>query len=74
MLQLTKDFTSTPQAKAPIAWGLTTPLIADIDECRLPDLYKLDVGVRLGARSRQVRSYNHFIKKAKFRYKYKNTL
>jgi hypothetical protein len=34
-------------------------------------IYKiLDVGVRLGARSRRVRSYGYFIKKDKFRYKY----
>jgi hypothetical protein len=26
MLQLTKDFICTPQAKAPIAWVLATPL------------------------------------------------
>jgi hypothetical protein len=34
----------------------------------------LDVGVRLGARSRQVRSYNYFVKKAKCKYKYDITL
>jgi hypothetical protein len=33
-------------------------------------LNPLDVGVRLGARSRRVRSYDHFIMKSKFRYKY----
>jgi hypothetical protein len=30
--------------------------------------------VRLGARSRRVRSYGYFVKKAEFRYKYNNTL
>jgi hypothetical protein len=33
----------------------------------IPLFLKLDVGVRLGARSRQIRSYGHFIKNAKFR-------
>jgi hypothetical protein len=34
----------------------------------------LDVGVRLGARSRRVCSYGYFMKKAKYRYKYDITL
>jgi hypothetical protein len=37
-------------------------------------LWELDVGVRLGARSRQDHSYGHFIKKVKFRNKYDNIL
>jgi hypothetical protein len=40
----------------------------------IPLIVKLDVGVRLGAQSRQVRSYGHFIKKVKFKYKYDNIL
>jgi hypothetical protein len=33
-----------------------------------------DVGVRLGARSRQIRLHDYFMKKAKYRYKHDNTL
>jgi hypothetical protein len=34
----------------------------------------LDIGVRLGAWSRWVRSYGCFVKKVKYKYKYDNTL
>jgi hypothetical protein len=36
--------------------------------------FKLDIGVRLGARSRQDRLYGCFVNKVKFKYKYDNTL
>jgi hypothetical protein len=38
-----------------------------------PTPYGLDVGMRLGARSRQLYSYGQFIKKVKCKYKYDNT-